>query len=435
MTINEQTREYISQHADDDVRRLALKGTRSPEVDLQTALQQIAGRQTARRKLPTWAATDGIVYPPHLNMEQCSSEQTARYKAALTASLFVEKSVNGKSVNGKSVNGKSVNGKCIDLTGGLGVDFYWMAQNFEERIYVERDKNLCDIAKQNFQTLGLQCTVVCDEAAHFLATLDHADVIFLDPARRNDRGARTYDIRDCTPNVLDMLPMMLRKTDCIVMKLSPMLDWNKAAADLNAAGMPGRVSQVHIVSVDNECKELLIVMENDAKGAPRIVCADNDSIFEADSLLPTLTAEADPRPVPATMLTPAAATPAATPVDACYLYEPNASIMKAGCFGLLEQRFAVRQIAHDSHLFLAGEEISRFPGRGFRLSAVSTMNRQDLRRALAGIAQANVSVRNFPLTAQQLQKKLRLKDGGDTYIFATTMADGSHKLFIGRKIG
>ena len=403
MLINERTRDFIRQHENDDVRRLALQGTKDPEVDLMVALQQIAGRQTARRKLPSWAAVDGLFYPPHLNMEQCSSEQTARYKASL-------------------LKGGQ---RYVDLTGGFGVDFYWMSQGFQHRFYVERDEALCAIAEHNFRLLGLFCSVNCRTTATYLSEMEHADVVFLDPARRDEKGARTFGIEDCTPNVLELLPLLRMKADTIVLKLSPMLDWRKAVSDLQC------VSEVHIVSVDNECKELLLILKNEPREHLRLVCVNNDSVFEIVRPLRT----ASPLPTDYEFAPYGLKT---LPSDAdanVYLYEPNASIMKAGCFDALEERYLVKQISQNSHLFLSADKIIQFPGRAFQIIATSSMNKKELKPALANISQANIAVRNFPLTAQQLRQKLKLRDGGDVYIFATTTADGGHKLFICRKIG
>ena len=391
--INEQTWEFVRQHATDDVRKLALQGTKDADVDMPMALQQIAGRQTALKKLPSWAAHDGVVYPPHLNMEQCSSEQTARYKASLTPN--------------PSPKGEG-DGVFVDLTGGFGVDFYWMSQGFKERIYVEQNEQLCSISTENFRTLGLACSVCCCDTATYLTQLDHADVIYLDPARRDEHGGRTYDIADCSPNVMELLPVLMQKADRVILKLSPMLDWRKAASDLQ------HVAEVHIVSVDNECKELLLVLESVVRPL-RLVCVNNDHIFEVPSSNPK-------HPTPFTH-------------HPTRLYEPNASIMKAGCFDALEERYAVRQVSVNSHLFLSVDEIDDFPGRSFEILAISSMNKRELKDALTGIEKANIAVRNFPLTVDQLRKKLKLKDGGDVYIFATTEADGAHSLFICRKIG
>ena len=246
MLINENTWQFIRKHANDDVRKLALQGTKNADVDLPMALQQIAGRQTARRKLPAWAAAEDVLYPPHLNMEQCSSEQTARYKQQLVEHLQTDKRT------------------FIDLTGGFGVDFYWMSQGFSQRHYVEQHAELCAVAEHNFAHLSLPCSVHNSDSTTFLSTIEgNADIIYLDPARRNEHGGRTYGIADCTPNVLDLLPLLLEKTRFIVLKLSPMLDWRKAVSDLQEAAADCRqshaiVSEVHIVSVGNECKELLL---------------------------------------------------------------------------------------------------------------------------------------------------------------------------------
>ena len=267
MLINERTRDFIRQHENDDVRRLALQGTKYPEVDLMVALQQIAGRQTARRKLPSWAAVDGLFYPPHLNMEQCSSEQTARYKASL-------------------LKGGQ---RYVDLTGGFGVDFYWMSQGFQHRFYIERDEALCAIAERNFRLLGLPCSVCCCNTATYLLKMEHADVVFLDPARRDEKGARTFGIEDCTPNVLELLPLLRMKADTIVLKLSPMLDWRKAVSDIEVISDKREVvSEVHIVSVDNECKELLLVLKNEVTEGFKLYCVNNEQVFHFVSSKETL---------------------------------------------------------------------------------------------------------------------------------------------------
>ena len=386
--INEQTWDFIRQHAADDVRKLALQGTKDAAVNLSMALQQIAGRQTALKKLPSWAAVERVLYPPHLNMEQCSSEQTARYKARLAGSGDMY----------------------VDLTGGLGVDFYWMSQGFKQRYYVERNAELCELVEHNFRTLGHNCSVCCCDTATYLPTVPHADVVFLDPARRNEHGGRTYDIKDCTPNILELLPLLMEKADKVILKLSPMLDWRKAVDDLQY------VREVHIVSVDNECKELLLVLEQTERPL-RLVCVNNNQIFEVSSHPSPLTSHPSPL------------------TSEQFLYEPNASIMKAGCFDALAQQYPVCQVSANSHLFLSSVEIEDFPGRRFQICAISSTNKQTLKETLAGVSRANITVRNFPMSVEQLRKKLHLKDGGDTYIFATTEADGAHSLYICRKIG
>lgn len=404
MIINEQTWNFIRQHANDDVRKLALQGCKDAEVDLPMALQQIAGRQTAKKKLPTWVEADGVIYPPHLNMEQCSSEQTARYKASLITS-----------------KGDTY----VDLTGGFGVDFYWMSQGFKHRYYIEQNAELCAIAEHNFEVLGLKSTVCCCDTAAYLTEMDHASVVFLDPARRNEHGGRTYDIRDCTPNVLELLPILLEKADTIILKLSPMFDWRKAVSDLKY------VSEVHIVSVANECKELLLVLHQQRVDSPSITCVNDDTVFKVFSTLENDVFS------PGKQCFPSGKTMVSLPEndDLRYLYEPNASIMKAGCFAEIKQQYPARQLSTNSHLFLSSVEIKDFPGRRFQIQSVSSMNKQELKSSLSEIKQANIAVRNFPLSVEQLRKKLRLKDGGDIYIFATTVGNNQHMLYICRKIG
>ena len=391
--MNQATIDFIREHAEADVRQLALQGTRNPEVDLTFALEQIAGRQKARTKLPTWAAIDDLVYPPHLSMEQCSSEQTARYKA--------------------SIAGKGA--LMVDLTAGFGVDIAFVSQNFQRAVHVEQQASLCAISSQNFSLLGLNhIEVVCADGVDYLHQLDHADLIFVDPARRDHHGARTYGIADCTPNVLELRDELLEKADRVMLKLSPMLDWRKAVEDL------GHVNEVHIVSVDNECKELLLVLSKEEKPL-KLFCVNNDHVFEGDQgdwLNERSIAEIRV-PVPMSSQT--------------YLFEPNASIMKAGCFAALEQRFGIQQLDKNSHLFVSDTDVSDFPGRRFVIEKTTSMNKRELKAALAGIDKANITVRNFPMSVAELRKRLKLKDGGDLYLFATTIADNQHQLFLCRK--
>ncbi len=408
MNVNEVTWQYVREHRMDDVRRLALSGGKSAEVDMPFALQQIAGWQTARRKLPSWAAVEGVIYPPHLNMEQCSSEETARYKGSLTPDPS-----------------PSEKGTFVDLTGGFGIDFYWMSQKFGKRTYVERNADLCDIARHNFQQLGLEAEVVCAEAEDFLKEMPPVDALFLDPARRDQHGSRTYGIEDCTPNVLELLPLLKEKADTIILKLSPMLDWRKAVNDLRG------VSEVHIVSVDNECKELLLVISSKLSGGLRLACVNNNTSFEFVPIGETAGSHGGNHRFPPWE-------PMVSFVGTSgflYLFEPNTSIMKAGCFGEVAEAFGVNPLSANSHLFVSDHEVRDFPGRQFVVETMTSMNKQELKQALAGIDQANIAVRNFPLTAEQLRKKLKIKDGGDMFIFGTTLSDGTHKLFICRKIG
>lgn len=431
--MNEATADFIRAHADEDVRQLALKGTKNPDIDLTFALDQIAGRQTARRKLPTWAAADGIVFPPHLSMEQCSSEPTARYKAKLALGA-----AGGASVRPMA----ACKARMVDLTGGFGVDFSFMAPAFDEAVYVEQQAALCDIARHNFKTLGITAEVVCCDGVEFLRQMPHANLIYLDPARRDRQGQRTYDISDCTPDVIALRDLLLEKADRVLIKLSPMLDWRKAVQDLSLSPTTHHpspcVSEVHIVSVGNECKELLILVEGggflDGPSGRAERKVEGEYSVCCVNLLPNGSTQVFSFNPPPSTFDQAPSTYHLSPTTHHFLYEPNASIMKAGCFEAVADAFGLSQLAPNSHLFMSDSPVDSFPGRTFEVERVTTLNKRDLREALSGLTQANITVRNFPLTVAQLRQRLKLREGGSTYIFATTLADKSHVLLLCRKL-
>ena len=401
--MNDKTRDFIEQNLDADIRQLALKGCRDKDVDIDVAIRQIAGRQTARRKLPSWAALDGILYPPHLNMEQCSSEQAARYKAGVCTRLSSPTSL-------------------VDLTGGFGVDFAFMSQAFDEATYVERNSELFAISSANMKILAPKAKCLNEDGLEVLHRLDHVSMIFMDPARRDHHGARTYGISDCTPNVLEIKDELLQKADTVMLKLSPMLDWHKAISDLGEE----HVKEVHIVSIQNECKELLLVLENGEKRRSTedrgytLHCVN----FNSDGSMQQFKIPASPISHSTFPI------PHSPSLISHFLYEPNASIMKAGCFAEVEQSFEVSQLAPNSHLFASDQAIADFPGRKFRVTAVTSMNKQELKQALKDIRQANIAVRNFPMSVADLRKRLKLSEGGNDYIFATTLTEGKKVLII-----
>lgn len=508
--MNQATFEFIRQHQDDDVRQLAFLGSKYPEVDMPFALDQIRGRKMARVKLPRWASIDGIIYPPHISMEQCSSEQTALYKAELAARLLglsPSSSENGEKKEKESENASNLHlseicefaGKgavdsefakneatCkkqqilteskenvneikeephegdfseetgfVDLTGGFGVDFSYIASRLGVKsMYVERQAHLCEAAKENFGRLGLKNAIVKngdgievlhsfaskkddaaseslgiteDQSQSLLKTNLGLKLIFIDPARRDDAGNKVVSLKDCTPDVTVLQEEMLSKADYIIIKLSPMLDWHRAISELS------HVREVHIISVNNECKELLLVLsarnmgEMEASSADgevkhagnlRIYCVNDAQSFVCDEL---------------DMETSSVKIAPSTLEEMQYLYEPNASLMKAGCFGVLSERYDARMLSKNSHLFVSREPIAVFPGRSFRIIAISSFNKKELKRHLSGITKANIATRNFPLSVAELRKRLKLKDGGETYIFATTLSDESHVLVIAKK--
>lgn len=373
--------DFAREHRDSDVRALALKAKAFPGIDMPAALQQLAGYRIAVTKLPMWASRDDIIYGPQLSMEQCSSQVTALYKAAL-------------------VTGSSL----VDLTGGLGVDFSFMAQG-RRGTYVERQEHLCDIARHNFKALELDATVVCGDGVEYLHTMEPVDTIYIDPARRDKAGNRVFALGDCTPDVTLLAPIMLEKAPTVIIKLSPMLDHRSAVAQLPC------VEQVHIVSTHGECKELLLVLKRGYTGGVTVHCVNDDESMQFELGSENVQAHSwSDDTVPG------------------YLYEPNASIMKAGCYNLLAQRLGMAAVSPDSHLLVGDEALSDFPGRAFEIEAVSTMNKKELKGFMTGVTKANVAVRNFPLKAHELAKRLKVSDGGDTYIFGCTTAAGKHIL-------
>ena len=527
------TAEFIQEYREKDTRQLALRSARFPDVDMPYALDQIKGWQTARRKLPTWAACDGIVYPPHLSMEQCSSEPTAQYKLNLamewscriessefrvessameveSSELRVESSAmevesselrvensEGEVNNFSSGQPATLNSQLstlnsqpatlnsqlstlnpqpatlnsqlstlnchassmTDLTGGFGVDFSFTSCAFASATYVERNAQLCHMVEHNLPLLGIDnAKVVCADAVDYLSTLDMQTMIFLDPARRDQHGAKTVMLADCTPDVVQLLPQLLKKSRFTMLKLSPMLDWHKAVEDLQ-----GTVREVHIVSVGGECKELLLVLSEEIESELKVFCADLEAggsgeagLSGGSSSYSCSSLSSEPS-FPRTPSSPSAPSHPSTPSlsaslfvyapgssspapnsklktqNSKFLHEPNASIMKAGCFDELAAAYGVSPVSRNSHLFLSAEPVDGFPGRSFSIERVTTLNKRELRQALAGIEKANIATRNFPLSVAELRKRLKLKDGGDVYIFATTTAEDEHLLLISHK--
>lgn len=420
MTImNDETREFVAMHRDEDVRELALKARRVDGLDLSLALDQIAGWQIASKKLPQWASCEGIIYPPHISMEQCSSQFTAQYKSEIAQTLLASAATVRARVSDSAESDTLVAKRAmVDLTGGFGVDFSYLARGFSQATYVERQRHLCDLAEHNMAALGLdQARIVCGDGVEYLRQMGPVDFIYLDPARRDEHGSRTYAIEDCTPNVFELRDLLLSKSQYTLVKLSPMLDWRKAVADFD-----GTVREVHIVATGNECKELLLVLGqqvHEEPSAPRVFCVNDNQRIDYDSAAYTQGLRIGGKPLPEAKN---------------YLYEPNASIMKAGCFDLVEERFGVTQVGPSSHLFVSATPVADFPGRGFAIEAIGGMNKKDIQRLLNGTKQANIAVRNFPLTAPQLRKKLKLADGGPVYLFGTTMQGCDHVLLRTSKI-
>ena len=384
--ISPATRDFICAHRDADVRTLALQAARYPDVDMPQALAQIAGRQAAAVKIPSWAAVEGIRYPAHLPLEQCSSEAAARYKASLCRG-----------------------GSLVDLTGGLGVDFSFMARGFAEAVYVERQETLCDLADHNFPLLGLRQARVCrGDGVAYLQAMTGADCLFVDPARRDADGRKTVLVSQCEPDVARLEPLLLAKAGRVWVKLSPMLDASQAVKELP------HTQAVHVVAVGNECKELLLQLGRERVDEVPFCCVDLSARPDAPTAEPfVFTREQESRS-------------RCTYADrvGAFLYEPHAALLKAGAYKRLAEAFPVAKLHSNSHLYTADEAVPGFPGRAFRVEAACAFHKREVRSLLDGLGKANLAVRNFPMPAAELRKRLRLADGGDVYLFATTLQSG-----------
>ena len=377
--ISKETQKFIQQHRNDDIRTLALQASRYPGVDMPVALTQIEGWQLAQHKLPRWASTEGITFPPRISMEQCSSEATAQYKAALAKGELL-----------------------ADLTGGFGIDCSYMSRNFGKAIYIERNSNLCQIAEKNFALLTLNhIDIMNSECEETLPSLPHCCWIFADPARRSSSGSKVVLLNDCEPDIPALEEEIMQHCDNAMIKCSPMLDIAAACRQLRY------VREVHIVALSNECKELLLILRKEPTESITLHCTnihkEQTQTFSCATSSNYATTYADE--------------------PQHYLYEPNAAIQKGNCHNALSERLNAAKLHPNSHLFTSGERIEDFPGRGFRIIEWTTFSKSGIKELLRDVRQANITVRNFPENVQALRKRLKISEGGDIYLFATTLRD------------
>jgi len=370
----------MQEHQHLDTGTLMLQASRYPHLPVLELVQQIQARQKATLKLPTWARHPETVFPATLSVEQSSSEATAAFKASL-------------------VSGKLL----IDLTGGFGVDSFYLAKHFEKVIHVEQHQELQEVAAYNFGLLqAYNIDSIHATAQAFLHGFHGiADVIYLDPARRGERHEKLHLLQDCEPNILGLLPLLFTKARAVLLKTSPMLDIDLALEQL------GHVHQLWVVALHNEVKEVLYLLQPDAP-APAL------AIQNAVNLLPQGQAQV--------LEFTQAAEEASLPVyadPATFIYEPNAAILKAGAYRYLGWRLGLSKLHPNSHLYTSQELLPGFPGRSFRCLATSRYNKKELLRHLPD-KKANITVRNFPETVAEIRKKTGIKEGGNTYLFFTT---------------
>jgi hypothetical protein len=368
-------RTFLRENENKDTYELSLKVSDIHGVPIQIVAEQILSRQKARTKLPSWYKNDCILFPPATNLEQASSEITARYKSELIA---------GEQL--------------IDLTGGTGVDTYYLSQKFKRSVFVESDSFLCRLAQHNFECLDADIDVTYANADGYLEKLDpNGLVFFIDPSRRNQDRKRVFKISDCSPDILALKESLLKKGICTLIKLSPILDLHKTVADLS-----GACHELHIVAVDNEVKELLVVMLQAPEKKPLIKAVNLLKTGEKQVFKFTENDETKAQ--------------AKFGDYGPYLYEPNAAILKSGAFALISERFNIVKASPNTHLYFSEESIKDFPGRRFKVIKVVDYQPKILKREF-NKQKANVTVRNFPHDVKEIRKRLGLRDGGSDYIF------------------
>ena len=366
--------EFIKSHKEQSVAEIALLLSKKPELDATFILAQINGLQKAKNKLPEFCNNPNIVYPVKLSMEQCSSEQTAIYKNTL-------------------VNGNSI----IDLTGGFGIDSYYFSKQHNQVTYIEQNQELFEVVKENFKTLEVNnIETVNSSAEDFLSvTSTKVDIAYIDPSRRKE-NQRVFRLNECTPNIIELAPTIFNIADKILVKTAPLLDIKQSLKDLQ------NVTKVWIISVDNDCKEVLYLMEKDTISEPDIITvnltkANQNFGFNYEQESNSIVDYSEPL---------------------SYLYEPNASILKAGAFNSICNKYDIKKLAPNTHLYTSKELVENFPGRSFKIDQAIPYSSKDFKKL--GITKTNVSCRNFKDKPEQVKKKLKLKDGGDFYLFATT---------------
>ena len=393
---NSLTEQFIREHRTDDVRKLAL-GPRPEGVDMQYALTQISGWQIAKTKIPLWADTDEIIYPKHLSLEQCTSQYIAEYKATVI----------------EQVLGKSF--RMADLTGGFGVDCFFISRNAVRTCYNEMSAELSCIVAENYKTLGRQdIEVSCSDAAKFLSSQkeDGFDLLYLDPARRGNAGQKLVSISDCQPDAVALQNDLLRVSRYVMLKLSPMLDISRALTEIH------HVSHVMIIGLEGECKEITLLIERDFNGEPTIEAVDIDVQSNPGTIISSTKSAENALPLP--IANPEQLKPGT------YISEPSAPYMKSALFRTIATNTVTSLLHPDTHLFWSKEKPENFPGRVFKLEGIISFDKKTL--SALNKTQANLSVRNFPETAPQLQQKLKFRDGGSRYLIATTLSDGKRIL-------
>lgn len=400
MMMDENTKLYIKNHLNDDVFQLALDNKRT-DIDIQLALRQISGYQILKRKVPAWTEFDNLLYPVHLSLEQCSSENTAKFKAKVISDLFSDKEYT-----------------LLDMTCGFGVDAYYISQNASSAILIEKDKELSEITKHNFEFFNRHAEVINCDAEEFLKTNSNKyDIVFIDPARRGKNGEKVVLLENCTPNILLMIPEIKKITNYLAIKLSPMFDIKQLLSQLHC------VKNIYSIGVDNECKEIFVIIDFCTTDSNTKIVAVN--ISESDNEISIMQSD----------FFEEASIESVYPSDfGKYLYEPYASFLKSGLYKTIANRYDANKIDINSHLYTSNEIIKNFPGRKFEIVDIVEFNKKEAKRFFKKYEKANITVRNFPITADNLSNNYKVKNGGDNYVFATTIFPSKRVLINCKKI-
>lgn len=386
--LNKEVQEFIKGNLQTNLSRIIFKGTPFHEVTIQEIASQISGFQKAKLKLPTWFAAEGIIFPPNVNIEQTSSEVTAQYKASL-------------------VSGKTL----LDITGGLGIDTFFFAEKINRVIHCELDPELAEIAHHNFEILGkTNIGSFTGDGIEFLKDTDlYFDWIYLDPARRDDYGGKVFLLEQCTPDVTEHMKLLFEKADHILIKTSPLLDLSAGIQAL------GKVAEIHIVSVQNEVKELLWVLHKKTLSRTLIKTVNllQEEVQEFGGHYESNIPDA----------------PLSLPGK--FLYEPNPAIMKSGLFAAVSQQTETSKLHPNSHLYTS-DSLKDFPGRKFEILQEIPYSKKALKKQLM-LVKANITTRNFPKPVEVIRKELKLADGGDHYLFFTTNLQNDKIVLVCRK--
>ena len=378
--LNIEIQEFINNNLYSEITALLFKKSPFPTVDIKELVEQIEAKKKCKDKLPTWFNSKNIYYPNKLNIEQTSSEVTAKYKSHL-------------------IKGKTL----IDITGGLGVDTFYFSKYFQNVIHCEINKELSLIAKANFKTLKANnIDLVSKDGIDFLKeTTKDIDWIYVDPSRRHENKGKVFLLEDCLPNIPELLSFLFQKTNNIMMKTSPLLDISKGINSLQS------VKEIYCIAVNNEVKELLWLLE---KG------------FNEETVINTINITKNYNQVFSFLMDQEKHTQAIFSEPEDYLYEPNAAILKAGAFNTISEKLKLNKLHPNSHLYTSHKLINDFPGRVFSIESVLPYSKTTLKKLKN--SKANITTRNFSESVASIRKKHHITDGGKTYLFFTTSLSG-----------